>query len=46
MAMWFAPSMNKAWKLGFEPGIRKAGYNPVRIGQKQRVNKIDDEIIT
>lgn len=45
MAMWFAPSMNEAWKLGFEPGIKKAGYNSVRIDQKQHVNKIDDEII-
>ena len=35
----------KHGKKGFEPGIRKAGYDPVRIDQKQHVNKIDDEII-
>ena len=45
MAMWFDQSMNEAWEKGFEPGIRKAGYDPVRIDQKQHVNKIDDEII-
>lgn len=45
MAMWFDPSMDKAWQEGFEPGIRKAGYDPVRIDQQQHVNKIDDEII-
>lgn len=46
MAMWFDPSMKEAWELGFEPGIRTAGYDPVRIDQKQHVNKIDDEIIS
>ncbi len=45
MAMWFDQSMDKIWQEGFEPGIRKAGYEPVRIDQKQHVNKIDDEII-
>jgi len=37
--------MDKAWEEGFEPGIKKTGYEPVRIDQKQHVNKIDDEII-
>ena len=45
MAMWFDQSMDKVWQEGFEPGIRKAGYDPVRIDQTQHVNKIDDEII-
>ena len=45
MAMWFDQSMDKIWQEGFEPGIRKAGYDPVRIDQTQHVNKIDDEII-
>lgn len=45
MAMWLDQSMDKIWQEGFEPGIRKAGYEPVRIDQKQHVNKIDDEII-
>ena len=46
MAMWFDSSMDEAWRSGFEPGIRKAGYHPVRIDQRQHVNKIDDEIIS
>ena len=45
MAMWFDPSMDQAWREGFEPGIRDAGYEPVRIDQKQHVNRIDDEMI-
>ena len=45
MAMWFDDSMTKAWEQGFEPAIRGAGYEPVRIDQKEHVNKIDDEII-
>ncbi len=44
MAMWFDPSMDQAWEEGFEPGIREAGYEPMRIDQKQHVNKIDDEV--
>ena len=44
MAMWFHPSMDQAWQKGFEPGIREAGCEPVRIDQKQHVNKIDDEV--
>lgn len=45
MAMWFDQSMDKIWQEGFEPGIRRAGYEPIRIDQKEHVNKIDDEII-
>ena len=45
MAMWFNPSMYEAWRSGFEPGIREAGYDPVRIDQKEHPNKIDDEMI-
>ena len=44
MAMWFHSSMDQAWQKGFEPGIREAGCEPVRIDQKQHVNKIDDEV--
>ena len=46
MAMWFDSSMDEAWELGFKPGIEKAGYEPVRIDQRQHINKIDDEIIS
>lgn len=44
MAMWFDPSMDQVWEEGFELGIREAGYEPMRIDQKQHVNKIDDEV--
>ena len=46
MAMWFHSSMDKAWEKGFKPGIKRAGYEPIRIDQMQHVNKIDDEIIS
>lgn len=45
VAMWFDPSMDLAWKEGFKPGIEDAGFNPIRIDQKDHINKIDDEII-
>ena len=45
MAMWFHDSMNDAWENGFEPGIKQAGYEPMRIDKKQHSNKIDDEIV-
>ena len=45
VAMWFDDSMAEAWQRGFEPAIRDAGYDPVRIDQKDHVNRIDDEII-
>jgi hypothetical protein len=44
IAMWFDESMNDAW-LALEKGIREAGYEPLRIDQKQHNNKIDDEIV-
>jgi hypothetical protein len=44
IAMWFDESMNGAW-FAIEKGIRAAGYEPLRIDQKQHNNKIDDEII-
>ena len=44
IAMWFDKSMNDAW-LALDKGIRDAGYEPLRIDQKQHNNKIDDEII-
>ena len=38
--------MRDVWEHGFDPAIREAGYEPVRIDQKEHVNKIDDEIIS
>lgn len=45
VAMWFHESMNDIWENGFRLAIEDAGYKPVRIDQKEHVNKIDDEII-
>jgi len=45
VAMWFNEEMNPVWEQGFKPGIEDAGYKPMRIDQKQHINKIDDEII-
>lgn len=43
--MWFNESMNEAFDDGIDPGIRDAGYEPLRIDRKEHNNKIDDEII-
>jgi hypothetical protein len=45
VAMWFHPLMDAAYKDGVEPAIRESGYLPVRIDNKEHINKIDDEII-
>ena len=45
VAMWFHDSTQKAWEEGIRRGIEDAGYEAVRIDQKEHINKIDDEII-
>lgn len=45
VAMWFHEDMDKAYADGFQVGILKAGYDPVRIDQIEHVNRIDDEIV-
>lgn len=45
VAMWFSNSMAEAYENGIEPGIREAGFNPLRIDQKDHANRIEDEII-
>ena len=45
VAMWFDDSMAECYENGIEPGIRDAGYKPIRIDRKEHINKIDDEII-
>ena len=45
VAMWFDDSTDEAWEEGIKRGIVDAGYEAVRIDQKEHVNKIDDEII-
>ena len=38
-------STHDAWEGGFKLAIREAGYEPMRIDQKEHVNKICDEIV-
>ena len=45
VAMWFDDSMDEAWQQGVKIAIEQAGYEPVRIDQKEHVNRIDDEIV-
>ena len=45
VAMWFDESMTRAYTDGIRPAIEATGYKPVRIDQKEHINKIDDEII-
>lgn len=45
VAMWFDDSMQDAYEKGFEVGILKAGYDPVRIDGIEHAGKIDDRII-
>ena len=45
VAMWFDESMDEVWRNAIKPGIEDAGYEVIRIDQKEYLNKIDDEII-
>lgn len=45
VAMWFDSSMMPAFDGGIEPGIRAAGYKPIRVDRVEHAGKIDDEII-
>lgn len=45
VAMWFHASMDDVYEDGFAKAIREVGYSPMRIDQKEHINKIDDEII-
>lgn len=45
VAMWFDDTMQAAYEDGIAPAIRDAGYEPMRIDQKEHINRIDDEII-
>jgi len=44
IAMWFDPSMNELRRF-LASAIQNAGFEPLRIDQKQHNNKIDDEIV-
>ena len=45
VAMWLDDSMKSMYEEAIEPAIRKAGYEPMLISQKEHINKIEDEII-
>ena len=45
VAMWFDDTMNDAYYQGFEPAIRDAGYEPVRIDNVEHAGQIEDAII-
>ena len=45
VAMWFDRETDDAYHKGIKPGIEESGYTPVRIDEKQHLNKIDDEIL-
>ena len=45
VAMWFDDSTKQAYEDGIKKAVEDCGYTPMRIDQKEDVNKIDDEII-
>lgn len=45
VAMWFGSDVAQAYSEGIAPAIKDAGYDSMRIDQKEHNNKIDDEII-
>ena len=45
VAMWFDPSLTEADEKGIKPAVVESGYIPLRIDQKEHINKIDDELI-
>ena len=45
IAMWFDNSLTEAYERGIKPAVVEVGYTPLRIDQKEHINKIDDEII-
>jgi len=44
-AMWFGEEVQPLWQIVIEPGIRDAGFDPVRIDKLAHNAKIDDQII-
>ena len=45
IAMWFHETTTEAFENGIRPAVEETGYDPLRIDQKEHINKIDDEII-
>jgi hypothetical protein len=46
VAMSFDESLRDAWINGFDPGIRAAGFRPLRLDDKDYVGGITDEIMS
>jgi hypothetical protein len=44
VAMWFDKSTDDLYNEAVKAAILKAGYDPLRIGRHEHVNRIDDEI--
>ena len=45
VAMWFDENMDAPFSDGLSKGIRDAGYDPIRIDEKEHINRIEDEIM-
>lgn len=45
VAMAFHGDLTLVYDEGIKPGIRRAGYEPIRVDRVQHNNKIDDQII-
>jgi len=45
VAMWFDKSLKETYENGIKPAVESAGYRPLRIDQKEHINRVDDEII-
>lgn len=45
IAMWFSQELRDVYEKGFEVGVFKAGYDPIRMDKVEHINRIDDEII-
>ncbi len=45
VAMWFHADTQEAYEKGIRPAIKDCGYEPLRIDNKEHINKIDDEIV-
>lgn len=45
VAMWFHNDLTQVYAEGFEAGVLRAGYEPIRMDRIEHINKIDDEII-
>ena len=46
VAMWFDEGLEDVYDKGFQIGILKAGYEPIRADRVEHTNRIDDKIIS